>query len=99
MLSLSPELFVRHERGELNPQPMKGTAAAGRDEAQDAALAQALASDPKNRAENLMIVDLLRNDLGRIAEVGSVQAPQLFEVNRFCQPAADDVDRARPLAV
>jgi para-aminobenzoate synthetase/4-amino-4-deoxychorismate lyase len=83
VLSFSPELFVKHERGELTARPMKGTAAASGEEQQDAAGAIALANDPKNRAENLMIVDLLRNDLGRIAEVGSVWTPHLFEVSRY----------------
>lgn len=83
VLSLSPELFVRHAQGALTARPMKGTAPASGIESQDAARAAALASDPKNRAENLMIVDLLRNDLGRIAVLGSVQVPQLFEVNRY----------------
>jgi para-aminobenzoate synthetase / 4-amino-4-deoxychorismate lyase len=83
VLSLSPELFVRHTQGLLTARPMKGTAAASGDSRQDAARAHALALDPKNRAENLMIVDLLRNDLGRIAVSGSVQVPALFEVQRF----------------
>ncbi len=83
VLSLSPELFVRHARGELTARPMKGTAAASGEARQDAARTAALAADPKNRAENLMIVDLLRNDLGRIAALGSVQVPQLFEVSRY----------------
>jgi para-aminobenzoate synthetase / 4-amino-4-deoxychorismate lyase len=83
VLSLSPELFVRHAQRMLTAQPMKGTAAASGDAAQDAARAAALAADPKNRAENLMIVDLLRNDLGRIAAIGSVQVPQLFHVERY----------------
>ena len=83
VLSLSPELFVRHEQGVLTARPMKGTAAAGADAALDAASAVRLASDPKNRAENLMIVDLLRNDLGRIARVGSVTVPAMFEVSRY----------------
>ena len=83
LLSLSPELFVRHEQGLLTARPMKGTAAASGDKDRDAATAIALAADPKNRAENLMIVDLLRNDLGRIARIGSVAVPALFEVNRF----------------
>jgi para-aminobenzoate synthetase/4-amino-4-deoxychorismate lyase len=85
LLSLSPELFVRHDAGKLTTQPMKGTAVAappGQPE-EDARRAQALALDPKNRAENLMIVDLLRNDLGRIAVTGSVVVPALFEVRRF----------------
>ncbi|PRC94463.1 chorismate-binding protein [Solimicrobium silvestre] len=89
MLSLSPELFVRHSQGKLSARPMKGTAAASN--TCDATLNQQLNTqrsehlslDVKNRAENLMIVDLLRNDLGRIAQLGSVQVPKLFEVQRF----------------
>lgn len=80
VLSFSPELFVRNENGRLTACPMKGTAPAGSDSRQDAA---ALAADPKNRAENLMIVDLLRNDLGRIAALGSVAVPELFEVRHY----------------
>lgn len=83
VLSLSPELFIRHEEGELTARPMKGTAATSGDAEQDRLAAKALAADTKNRAENLMIVDLLRNDLGRIAVPGSVQVPQLFEVTQF----------------
>jgi para-aminobenzoate synthetase/4-amino-4-deoxychorismate lyase len=83
VLSLSPELFVEHADGKLTARPMKGTAAAGDNARQDAMQAAALANDPKNRAENLMIVDLLRNDLGRVAALGSVHVPQLFEVNRY----------------
>ena len=87
VLSFSPELFVRHtvdrNGSTLLARPMKGTAPASDDARMDANLAAALARDPKNRAENLMIVDLLRNDLGRVAETGSVAVPQLFEVTRF----------------
>ncbi len=83
VLSLSPELFVRHSQGILTVRPMKGTAAAGQLPEQDAAIAAALRADPKNRAENLMIVDLLRNDLGRIAQLGSVQVRSLFDVKRY----------------
>ncbi|MGJ7915120.1 aminodeoxychorismate synthase component I [Massilia sp. LXY-6] len=83
VLSLSPELFVRHDAGRLLARPMKGTAPASGDEDLDAVRASALAADPKNRAENLMIVDLLRNDLGRIARTGSVGVPALFEVRRY----------------
>ncbi|MGH8809964.1 MAG: aminodeoxychorismate synthase component I, partial [Noviherbaspirillum sp.] len=83
VLSLSPELFVRHAQGKLTARPMKGTAAASGDAQTDAARAAALAADPKNRAENLMIVDLLRNDLGRVAKFGSVRVPRLFSVDRF----------------
>jgi para-aminobenzoate synthetase/4-amino-4-deoxychorismate lyase len=83
VLSLSPELFVRHAGGGLLARPMKGTAPASDDAAVSAQRAQALALDVKNRAENLMIVDLLRNDLGRIAVVGSVDASALFDVQQF----------------
>ncbi|MES2038686.1 MAG: aminodeoxychorismate synthase component I [Pseudomonadota bacterium] len=83
VVSLSPELFVRQQQRKLLARPMKGTAAASGDAAQDKRLAAELAADTKNRAENLMIVDLLRNDLGRIAKTGTVRVPRLFEVNRF----------------
>ena len=83
VLSLSPELFVRHDNGVLTVRPMKGTAAASGNAQQDDVSAHALAADPKNRAENVMIVDLLRNDLGRIAEVGTVTVDKLFDVQRY----------------
>ena len=83
VLSLSPELFVSHAQGKLTCRPMKGTAAASDDHALNAQHAQALREDEKERAENLMIVDLLRNDLGRIARTGSVRVPDLFSVERF----------------
>lgn len=84
VLSLSPELFLSHQQGRLLAKPMKGTLAAS-DDGLDDALAVTLAASPKNRAENLMIVDLLRNDLGRIAQTGSVKVPALFEVQRYGQ--------------
>ncbi len=83
VLSLSPELFIRNDAGALTARPMKGTASATGDAVQDEKTAAALAVDVKNRAENLMIVDMLRNDLGRIAEVGTVTVTDLFEVNRY----------------
>ncbi|VVD96010.1 chorismate-binding protein [Pandoraea anhela] len=83
ILSLSPELFLRHSRGQIEARPMKGTAPACGDALIDAQRSAALAADDKNRAENLMIVDLLRNDLGRLAIPGSVKVPKLFEVTRF----------------
>ncbi|MCA1324603.1 chorismate-binding protein [Herbaspirillum sp. alder98] len=90
VLSFSPELFVQHSQGMLKAKPMKGTAraadAADADaEALNAQRALALAADDKNRAENLMIVDLLRNDLGRVAVPGSVKVPHLFDVRRYGQ--------------
>ena len=85
VLSLSPELFVQHARGQLTARPMKGTAPAAAPELveDNARRAAALAADPKNRAENLMIVDLLRNDIGRVAVTGTVEVPALFEVRRY----------------
>ncbi|MYM33044.1 aminodeoxychorismate synthase component I [Duganella sp. FT94W] len=85
VLSLSPELFVRHEDGELTARPMKGTAPAAppKQQAENILRATNLAADPKNRAENLMIVDLLRNDIARVATTGSVAVPALFEVHRY----------------
>lgn len=83
VLSFSPELFVRHTGDTLLARPMKGTAPASDDDAINEERARDLARDPKNRAENLMIVDLLRNDLGRVARTGSVSVPKLFEVTRF----------------
>ena len=83
LLSFSPELFVRHDAGVLLARPMKGTAPASGDAAVDAGRSKELAHDTKNRAENLMIVDLLRNDLGRVAQTGSVEVPALFDVQRY----------------
>ena len=83
ILSCSPELFFSHRAGQLVARPMKGTAPASGDVEVDEARAIALAADEKNRAENLMIVDLLRNDLGRLARAGSVRVPALFEVTPF----------------
>lgn len=83
ILSLSPELFFALDGSRLTCRPMKGTARRGATPGEDAALAAALADDPKQRAENLMIVDLMRNDLARVARAGSVAAPRLFEVERY----------------
>jgi len=83
ILSQSPELFFRVRGKNIEVQPMKGTAARGRTEAEDNRAAAALKADPKNRAENVMIVDLMRNDLGKVCEIGSVHVPRLFEVRRL----------------
>jgi len=83
LLSLSPELFFALSAdGEITVRPMKGTAAR-RNEGGDAAERAALAASEKNRAENLMIVDLIRNDLGRIAATGSVEVADLFRVESY----------------
>ena len=78
ILSVSPELFFDWREGQLLARPMKGTAARGFDPGDDAARAEALCSSPKERAENVMIVDLLRNDMSRVATPFSVQVPRLF---------------------
>jgi len=83
ILSVSPELWVRTANGQAVTRPMKGTAARESDPQADRAAGAGLAADPKQRAENLMIVDLLRNDLARIAEPGSVRAPALFSVETY----------------
>ncbi|MEP2103912.1 MAG: aminodeoxychorismate synthase component I [Parasphingorhabdus sp.] len=83
MLSFSPELFFAMKDGRITAKPMKGTAARVQDADADAAVRAELQSDPKQRAENLMIVDLLRNDLSRVAEPGSVQVPELFHVESY----------------
>lgn len=81
-LCLSPELYLARDGDLLHTLPMKGTAPATGDDATDTTAAAALAADPKNRAENLMIVDLLRNDLSRLAEPFGVNVEQPFHVER-----------------
>jgi para-aminobenzoate synthetase / 4-amino-4-deoxychorismate lyase len=83
IVSASPELFLDIAAGAVTTRPMKGTARRGRWTAEDDAAALALAASAKDRAENLMIVDLLRNDLGRIADFGSVHVPRIFEVESY----------------
>jgi len=82
VVSLSPELFFARTGRRVTTRPMKGTAPRGRWTERDDALARMLAESEKDRAENLMIVDLLRNDLGRVAEVGTVAVQDLFRVER-----------------
>ncbi|KVL31538.1 anthranilate synthase [Burkholderia territorii] len=83
VVSCSPELFVEKHGDVLRARPMKGTAPRSADPRDDAAAAAFLASDPKNRAENMMIVDLLRNDVSRIARTGTVRVPALFSVEPY----------------
>ena len=81
--SASPELFFALDGDLLTARPMKGTAARGRTLAEDKLQIARLQSSVKDRAENVMIVDMIRNDFGRIAEIGTVQVPQLFTVERY----------------
>ncbi|MBN8831444.1 MAG: aminodeoxychorismate synthase component I [Sphingomonadales bacterium] len=83
LLSFSPESFFSLEDGRIETRPMKGTARREADPAQDAAAIALLAADPKQRAENLMIVDLLRNDISRVTRAGSVKVPALFTVETY----------------
>lgn len=83
ILSLSPELFFRIEDGRITTRPMKGTARRGRSLEEDQRMSKWLQQDPKNRSENVMIVDLVRSDLGRIAQIGSVQVGELFTVETY----------------
>jgi para-aminobenzoate synthetase / 4-amino-4-deoxychorismate lyase len=90
ILSFSPELFFRVENGSsrcggrrIVTKPMKGTAPRGRTTREDREISEGLRGDPKNRSENVMIVDLVRNDLGRVARTGSVKVEELFAVERL----------------
>jgi para-aminobenzoate synthetase component I len=83
VVSRSPELFFRVTGGLIESRPMKGTAPRSDDPAEDAWLADELHASEKARAENLMIVDLLRNDIARMSEVGSVKVPELYAVESF----------------
>ena len=87
ILSFSPELFFRIDHGSdtrrIVTRPMKGTARRGRTTREDREIAEWLRNDAKNRSENLMIVDLLRNDLGRLARFGTVRVEELFTVERY----------------
>ncbi len=82
ILSVSPELFIKTDGRQVTARPMKGTAPRGRWQEEDLAMASSLATSEKERAGNLMIVDLIRNDLGRVSEFGSVEVPFLFETER-----------------
>jgi para-aminobenzoate synthetase / 4-amino-4-deoxychorismate lyase len=83
ILSASPELFFHLEHGKITTRPMKGTVKRGASSAEDTANAEWLYQSEKNRAENLMIVDLLRNDLGMIAQSGSVNVEKIFEIEQY----------------
>ncbi|HEU4793532.1 MAG TPA: aminodeoxychorismate synthase component I [Nitrolancea sp.] len=108
VLSASPERFLRLDGGSIETRPIKGTRPRGRTPSADHALAAELLASEKERAENVMIVDLLRNDLGRVAEIGSVQVPHLFRLEGYSnvwhlvstvtgrlQPELDAVDLLR----
>lgn len=83
LLSASPEQFLHAEGGVIRTRPIKGTRPRGRDAAHDAALAAELAADVKERAENVMIVDLMRNDLSRVCRPGSIRVDALWAVETY----------------
>jgi para-aminobenzoate synthetase component 1 len=83
ILSISPERFIQLRGNDIQTKPIKGTLPRHTDPALDAKAANTLANSPKDRAENVMIVDLLRNDIGKVAAAGSVRVPHLFEVESF----------------
>lgn len=84
LLSRSPELFFAIDaKGNIEAKPMKGTAARGATDSEDAAQIVWLQASEKNRAENMMIVDLMRNDISRLAEIGSVKTPELFSIETY----------------
>ena len=83
LVGSSPEILVRVRNGEVTIRPIAGTAPRGETDAEDQALAEALLKDPKERAEHLMLLDLGRNDVGRVAEVGTVDVTARFFIERY----------------
>ncbi len=83
VVGTSPEMLVRVDEGRIDYHPIAGTRRRGRDAAEDAALEEELRGDEKERAEHVMLLDLGRNDVGRVSEPGSVQVPQIMDIERY----------------
>ncbi len=83
LVGSSPEILCKVEDGLVTSRPLAGTRRRGRDQAEDVALEQELLADPKDRAEHIMLVDLGRNDVGRVAQPGSIELPELMTVERY----------------
>jgi anthranilate synthase component 1 len=83
LVGASPEIHVRCEEGQVEIRPIAGTQRRGRTEEEDKALEKALLADPKERAEHVMLVDLARNDIGRVCDFGSVQVKELMAIERY----------------
>src|SRR5262249_51647753 len=83
LVGSSPELLVRKEAGEAETRPIAGTRRRGKTEQEDLAMADELKADPKERAEHLMLVDLGRNDLGRVCQPGTVRVPELMTIENY----------------
>ncbi len=83
LVGASPELHVRCEDGKVEIRPIAGTRPRGKTDAEDAALEKELLADPKERAEHVMLVDLARNDIGRVCDFGSVQVKDLMVIERY----------------
>ncbi len=99
VVGASPEILTRVEDGEVTVRPIAGTRRRGRDDAEDRALEMELLADPKERAEHLMLIDLGRNDVGRVAEIGSVEVTDRMTVERYSHVmhiVSNVVGRLRP---
>ncbi len=83
LVGASPEMHVRCEEGKVEIRPIAGTRRRGKNEEEDAALEKELLADPKERAEHVMLVDLARNDIGRVCDFGSVQVKDLMIIERY----------------
>ncbi|MBU2591796.1 MAG: anthranilate synthase component I [Nitrospinae bacterium] len=83
IIGSSPEVLVRSENGQVELRPIAGTRPRGKNEAEDKALEEELLNDPKERAEHIMLVDLGRNDLGRVSEIGSIEVNELMTIERY----------------